>query len=333
MDTYVNPRKHVIVYAFSLFIFFSSIDNDLYAQGGKVVPDDLDCRNLPAKYEQYREYCKNVDFIEHQVKKIEEKLQPNNDLEVVIEINTLKDKGWSYVKKKDYVNAKKYFQQAQQLNSQNSFARNQKYQSWDLTSIIKAVEAQNKIANSSNYDFWHGKPIEKEKHKEIITAKNADDSLKNAPWYNIKYECHASDAKGLEILQVVKSSDANSVEIEIKLKFNDLHPQYHRNILISRFTDFNKGDTERWIALLGAGFKNGTIWTSPETIRIPKKWSYGNYTAVWDDERQRYRLSKWPDETPYNRSYEVELFGVQLECYQYDDIEPEKWKKVIRLDR
>lgn len=206
--------------------------------------------------------------------------------------------------------------EAKQLNSLGNVVRKQKFQAGDLTSTIKVGDDQSKI------------------------TKSADGNLKDAPWYKIGYVCSNGPGSSLEILQVVKSSDENSVEIEIKLRFNNLHPKYHKNLLIYRYADLeNNADTEKWIALLGAGSKNGTTWTSPETIRIPKKWSYNEggdpYSAVWDDERQRYRISKWEDEKPFNATLESELFGVRLECYQYDNTEfldPKNWKKMIRLD-
>lgn len=161
----------------------------------------------------------------------------------------------------------------------------------------------------------------------------------DAPWYNIKYECYASDAKGLEILQVVKDSNDDYLDIEIHLRFNELHPKYFRNVLLSRYI---RSETEqhvryeRWIALHNAGLNNGTVWTSSETIRIPRTWSHelgpNPYTATWDDDRQRYRLSSWPDEEPYNASFERELFGVRLECYQHE-VDPQRWTHIMDLDQ
>ena len=108
MVNFIITQKYFKLSIAKIFLFFLSLNYNLHAQGGKVVPDDLDCRNLPAKYEQYREYCRNVDFIKQEVKKIEEKSPANNDYTIVLEINTLKDKGWDHVKKKDYTNALKY---------------------------------------------------------------------------------------------------------------------------------------------------------------------------------------------------------------------------------
>lgn len=168
------------------------------------------------------------------------------------------------------------------------------------------------------------------------TEKTAE--AEDAPWYQIKYECFASDAGGLEILQVVKNSTDEYLDIEIHLRFNDLHPKFHRNVLLTKVVyndeSWNPNGFERWIALHNAGLNNGTIWTSPETIRIPRTWSFdlgpNPYTATWDDERQRYRLSNWPDEHPDNLSLERDLFGVKIECYQYD-VESPRWPRIIDL--
>lgn len=172
-----------------------------------------------------------------------------------------------------------------------------------------------------------------------VKAQKATADSTDAPWYNIKYECYASDAGGLEILQVVKNSGDDFLDIEIHLRFNDLHPKFHRNVLLTKFIyneSWNPNGFERWIALHNAGLNNGTVWTSPETIRIPRTWSFdlgpNPYTATWDDDRQRYRLSNWPDEQPDNLSLESDLFGVKLECYQYD-VESPRWPQIIDLNQ
>lgn len=170
-------------------------------------------------------------------------------------------------------------------------------------------------------------------------SEKAADS-KEAPWYNIKYECYSSDAEGLEILQEVKNSGDDFLDIVIHLRFNDLHSKFHRNVLLTKviYNDesWNPNGFERWIALHNAGENNGTVWTSPETIRIPRTWSFdlgsNPYTATWDDDRQRYRLSNWPDEQFDNLSLESDLFGVKIECYQYD-VESPRWPQIIDLNQ
>ena len=143
------------------------------------------------------------------------------------------------------------------------------------------------------------------------------------PWFNIKYECYGKDQghtyEGVEILQVVKNATPEYLDIEVQLRLKDLHPRYHRHIFIDKYSDFNRGTREDWLVLIGAGDKpSGTVWKSP-VVRIPRTWSWRDeYSATWNDERQRYQLSNWKDETPYNRSSEIEMFGVHIECYEHD---------------
>lgn len=208
------------------------------------------------------------------------------------------------------------------------------------TDFWSGGEPSDPDASTAGQDFWTGAGAASGTQDAAVgdfwTGAESEGGAGEAqeggavPWYNIKYECYAADAKGLEIRQAVKESGPDFLEVVVELRFVDLHPKYHRNVLIMRYSNFGTGERKRWIALMGAGLKNGSGWTSPP-IRIPRTWSFDRgptpYTATWDDSRNRYRLSHWPDEEPYDKSLEQELFGVAVECYQHDSIDP-RWKKV-----
>lgn len=150
---------------------------------------------------------------------------------------------------------------------------------------------------------------------------------KDAPWYSIKYECYGVGGggddhlyKGVDILQVPESEDAESVSVRIYLRLNDRHPKYHKHVLIDKFVNFSTGEREDWYALINP--PKGYIWKSPEVVKIPKSWSFEStdvsYTATWNPAKQRYVLSSYENEEPYNSSFEQEMFGIVVECYRHD---------------
>ena len=158
-------------------------------------------------------------------------------------------------------------------------------------------------------------------------------------WHRIKYECYAADAQGLDLRQEVVSSDSDSLTIRVHLRFVDLHPRYHRNVLIYRMVDDNNMEQayEPWIAVLGAGSANGSQWVSPP-IRIPRGWTWeANYgrgllrkTATWDETRGIYDVQVGRNSPREFRVSPLDLFGVKIECYQYDP-DPAKWREQVRL--
>lgn len=312
-----------------LFYFLISFQCAL-GQGGSVIPDDLDCDNLTSAYAAaYGDYCKELAALERKEAAMQESVTSvKNAHDALSRIVSLREDGWEKVLSKDYSEALALFKKALALDEQHK-ALHESY-AMHLQSIVDAVERQvNASQTRKDYGVWEGKVDNAPPAKKApVVNKKAE------PWYAIKYGCYAAEAKGLEILQVVKGSGPDYIEIEVHLRFNDMHPKYFRNVFLTRFVDFSTSKKKRWIALINAGLKNGTEWVAPETLRIPRTWSYEagqySYTAVWDDEKQRYRLSNWPNETPYKRELESELFGVIVECDQYDP-DPSDWEHVIRL--
>lgn len=190
--------RRVMYLAMFTFLFTSSIAYTASGQGTKVIPDGLDCENLTKEFERYREYCNDLGTTRQNTKKISSEVLTNT-LGVAERIAAFKEKGWEKVGQKDYNGALVFFKRALEVNRENLLPRHELWLAEDHRYLSRIIEAVEKFKNNpeliggkdAETGFWMGQGFAAKLAEEKRAAEEERSKAgKNAPWYNIKYECY-----------------------------------------------------------------------------------------------------------------------------------------------